>query len=94
MSDAMVGDVVDVDVDVGVDADFDADVGVDVVGLTASEESGEAETSSDFGGKPACKYHCSPSSREAKISLRAVSSSSGNESKGLAHEDCSSNLVQ
>ena len=90
MNDAMVDGVVDVDVDV----DVDADVGVDVVGLTASEESGKAETLLDFGGKPACKYHCSPSSREAKISLRAVSSSSEDESKGLAHEDCSSNLVQ
>ena len=92
MNDAVVDGVVDVDVDV--DADVDVDVGVDVVGLTASEASDKAETLSSCGGKPAYKGHCSPLCMEAKISLRAASSSSEDESKGFVHEDCSSNLVQ
>jgi hypothetical protein len=71
VNDVMVDGVVDVDVDV----DVDADVGVDVVGLTASDESGDAEILSSGGGEPVCKYHSSPREIEAKSSFRIASPS-------------------
>lgn len=78
----------------GVMIDDAVDVDVNVVGFTMSGESNVFQVFSECGGKPAYSHHWSSLEVGAKSSSKAASISKVVGSKGAAHEDPLSDLVQ